>query len=104
MHSRSEEDHIKAVYALVRSGQSAGTKDIADRLGIKASSVTVMLKKLAEKRVDVVVANHADASLGRDDNDAALVTADGAEWVGVLPKAALADRILDAVAARLPPR
>ena len=49
MHSRSEEDHIKAVYALVRSGQSAGTKDIADRLGIKASSVTVMLKKLAEK-------------------------------------------------------
>jgi len=61
-------------------------------------------KKLAEKRVDVVVANHADASLGRDDNDAALVTAEGADWVGVLAKSALADRILDAVAARLPAR
>ncbi len=49
MASRSEEDHIKAVYALMRSGTSASTKDIAERLGIKASSVTVMLKKLAEK-------------------------------------------------------
>jgi len=51
MLTRSEEDHIKAVHALLGSGESASTKDIAERLGTKASSVTVMLKKLAEKGV-----------------------------------------------------
>lgn len=49
MLSRSEEDHLKAVYALLQDGDSAFTKDIAERLGTKASSVTDMLKKLAEK-------------------------------------------------------
>jgi DtxR family Mn-dependent transcriptional regulator len=49
MLSRSEEDHLKAVYGLLQDGASASTKDISDRLGIKASSVTVMLKKLAAK-------------------------------------------------------
>lgn len=49
MLSRSEEDHIKAVHTLLQGGAAAGTKDLADRLNIKASSVTVMLKKLAEK-------------------------------------------------------
>jgi DtxR family transcriptional regulator, Mn-dependent transcriptional regulator len=49
MLTRSEEDHIKAVYALIQDGDSAFTKDIAERLRTKASSVTDMLKKLAEK-------------------------------------------------------
>ena len=49
MLTRSEEDHIKAIHALLGSGKNASTKDIAERLGTKASSVTVMLKKLAEK-------------------------------------------------------
>ena len=49
MLTRSEEDHIKAVHALLQSGMSASTTDIAERVGTKASSVTVMLKKLAEK-------------------------------------------------------
>lgn len=49
MLSRSEEDHLKAVHRLLQDGTSAGTKDIAERLNIKASSVTVMLKKLAAK-------------------------------------------------------
>lgn len=49
MLSRSEEDHIKAVHSLNQTGENASTTDIAERLGIKASSVTVMLKKLAEK-------------------------------------------------------
>lgn len=49
MLSRSEEDHVKAVHALLQSGSTASTTDIAERLRIKASSVTVMLKKLAEK-------------------------------------------------------
>ena len=49
MLTRSEEDHIKAVYGLQQAGPSAFTKDIAERLSTKASSVTDMLKKLAEK-------------------------------------------------------
>lgn len=49
MLSRSEEDHLKAVYALLQDGDSAFTKDIAARLHTKASSVTDMLKKLADK-------------------------------------------------------
>jgi len=49
MLTRSEEDHLKAVYALLQDGDSAQTKDIAQRLRTKASSVTDMLKKLAEK-------------------------------------------------------
>lgn len=49
MLTRSEEDHIKAVHALLQDGATAGTKDLAAKLGIKASSVTVMLKKLADK-------------------------------------------------------
>lgn len=47
--TRSEEDHLKAIHALLPQGERAGTKDIAERLDIKASSVTVMLKKLAAK-------------------------------------------------------
>ena len=49
--SRSEEDHLKAVYALLQTSPSALTKDISERLQTKASSVTDMLKKLAEKKL-----------------------------------------------------
>lgn len=49
MLSRSEEDHIKAIHALVQGGVKASTKDLAEKLGIKASSVTVMVQRLAEK-------------------------------------------------------
>lgn len=48
MLTRSEEDHIKAVHALSAHGK-AFTKDIAERLHTKASSVTDMLKRLAGK-------------------------------------------------------
>lgn len=47
--TRSEEDHVKAVYALLQEGEAAFTKDIAERLRTKASSVTDMLKKLAAR-------------------------------------------------------
>jgi phosphopantothenoylcysteine decarboxylase/phosphopantothenate--cysteine ligase len=52
-------------------------------------------QKLAAKRVDLVVANHASDSFGRDDNRATLVEADKAEALGVLSKSDLGDRILD---------
>lgn len=55
--------------------------------------------KLQAKQVDMVVANHARDSFGRDDNRAFLVTHQAADALGVLSKLDLADRILDRVAA-----
>lgn len=47
--TRSEEDHLKAIHTLVTDGGRASTNAISERLNTKASSVTDMLKKLAEK-------------------------------------------------------
>lgn len=55
--------------------------------------------KLVAKRVDMVVANHAGDSFGRDDNRATIVTKDAAEPFGVMPKSELANKILDRAAA-----
>ncbi len=54
-------------------------------------------RKRTEKRVDLVVANDAAESFGREDNRATLVTAAGAEALPKLPKARLADIVLDRV-------
>jgi phosphopantothenoylcysteine decarboxylase/phosphopantothenate--cysteine ligase len=54
-------------------------------------------RKLAEKKVDLVVANSADDSFGREDDRAVLVTATGVEKLPVMRKAELADVILDRV-------
>jgi phosphopantothenoylcysteine decarboxylase/phosphopantothenate--cysteine ligase len=59
-------------------------------------------RKLAEKRVDLVVANEASVSFGRDDNVATLVEPGSTTALGRMPKTALADVILDRVAALLP--
>jgi phosphopantothenoylcysteine decarboxylase/phosphopantothenate--cysteine ligase len=59
-------------------------------------------RKLEEKRVDLVVANDAADSFGRDDNRATLVTAAGAEATPAMLKAALAGIVLDRVRALLP--
>jgi phosphopantothenoylcysteine decarboxylase/phosphopantothenate--cysteine ligase len=57
--------------------------------------------KLMKKRVDLVVANHARESLGRDDIRALLVSATDCEVIEQTSKEAAADRILGYVAARL---
>jgi len=54
-------------------------------------------KKLQQKRVDLIVANHASDGLGGDTNVATLVDAAGERALGKLPKHDLADRILDRV-------
>jgi len=56
-------------------------------------------RKLAEKRADLVVANEASESLGRDDARATLVSADRIEPLPPLPKAELADLLLERVRA-----
>jgi phosphopantothenoylcysteine decarboxylase/phosphopantothenate--cysteine ligase len=58
-------------------------------------------RKLAQKRVDLVVANEAGDSLSRDDNRATLVTEGSVEQLDVMPKGELADVILDRVRAAL---
>jgi phosphopantothenoylcysteine decarboxylase/phosphopantothenate--cysteine ligase len=58
-------------------------------------------RKLAQKRIDLVVANEAGDSLSRDDNRATLVTHGSVEQLDVMPKSELADVILDRVRAAL---
>jgi phosphopantothenoylcysteine decarboxylase / phosphopantothenate---cysteine ligase len=54
-------------------------------------------RKLIDKRVDLVVANEASASFGRDDNRAVLVTGDAADALPPASKAALSDVVWDRV-------
>lgn len=58
-------------------------------------------KKLAQKRVDLVVANAAHESLGHGDNRIALVDESGASPFVAAAKETLADLILDRVAATI---
>lgn len=49
MNTLAEENYLKTIYHLSMNDISAGTNQIAAQLNTKASSVTDMLKKLAEK-------------------------------------------------------
>jgi len=51
MHSVSEENYIKAIYHLQDDKNLVSTNEIAGRMNTKASSVTDMLKKLADKNL-----------------------------------------------------
>jgi len=58
-------------------------------------------EKLTKKRVDLVVANHAAESIGRDDIRITLVGPDSAVPFGPAPKAEAAERLLDWLVQRL---
>ena len=49
MRTSSEEDYLKAIYALSNNSDGASTNALANHLSMKASSITDMLKKLSEK-------------------------------------------------------
>jgi DtxR family transcriptional regulator, Mn-dependent transcriptional regulator len=52
MHTFTEENYLKAIYKLSEStAEEVTTNSIAERLSTKASTVTDMLKKLAEKKL-----------------------------------------------------
>lgn len=52
MFSQSEENYLKAIYALSTSvGTDVSTNLIAEKMATKASSVTDMIKKLSEKEL-----------------------------------------------------
>ena len=49
MRTSSEEDYLKAIYALSNNSDGASTNALANHLNMKASSITDMLKKLSDK-------------------------------------------------------
>ena len=51
MYSPSEENYIKTIYSLAPGNAAVSTTAIADKLQTKASSVTDMMQKLAEKQL-----------------------------------------------------
>jgi phosphopantothenoylcysteine decarboxylase/phosphopantothenate--cysteine ligase len=62
--------------------------------------ITYATEKLAKKKVDLIVANHANDGLGGDTNVATFVHAGGADALGKLTKTQLADKIWDWVSRR----
>ena len=50
MNTKSEEDYLKCLYHLKQGKKSVSTNEIANYLSMKPSSVSDMLKKLAEKK------------------------------------------------------
>jgi phosphopantothenoylcysteine decarboxylase/phosphopantothenate--cysteine ligase len=78
-------------------GFALGTED-------DGRAVVTARQKLADKRIDFVVSNHADESIGRDDIRAILVGPSDEEHVPLGPKSLLADRILARVAGELAAR
>ncbi len=49
MATRAVEDYLKAIYKLQQDGSRATTNALAERLGVRAASVTSMLQQLSEQ-------------------------------------------------------
>lgn len=81
-----------------RKGARPALVGFALETGTDAEVLAYATKKLAAKKVDLVVANAAHESLGRQDNRVAFVSRAGAEPFVSAPKPALADLLLDRVA------
>jgi phosphopantothenoylcysteine decarboxylase/phosphopantothenate--cysteine ligase len=83
----------------------AGTRPVLIGFAVETEGgqalISAAQRKLVDKRVDLVVANEASESFGRDDNRATLVASGGAELLPAMPKVALADMLLDRVRAFL---
>ncbi len=88
---------LLAEVGAARSGVRPVLIGFAVETDTDARIVELARRKLENKRVDLIVANHAQDSFGRDDNRATLVERDRATSLGVLPKQELADRLLDRV-------
>lgn len=77
-----------------RGATGAALVGFALETGEDSDVVGYARRKLVEKRVDMVVANRADESLGRDQNRVAFVTAEATTWLPEAEKSALAAWIL----------
>ena len=85
----------------MRRGKRPVLVGFAVETGTDTEIVARAREKLRKKRVDVVVANHAAESMGRDDNRVLLVGEGFADALPALPKAQVADRIVDWLATQL---
>jgi phosphopantothenoylcysteine decarboxylase/phosphopantothenate--cysteine ligase len=88
-------DILAEIGALRGSGKSPLLVGFAVETGDDASVIAYAQKKLAQKKVDLIVANPAQESFGKNDNRAIFVTAKKAEPLATMPKHALADLLLD---------
>jgi phosphopantothenoylcysteine decarboxylase/phosphopantothenate--cysteine ligase len=88
---------LLAEVGAARAGARPVLVGFAVETGGQEALVGYARKKLADKRVDLVVANEAGESFGRDDDRATLVTASGAEPLATMTKSALADVVLGRV-------
>jgi phosphopantothenoylcysteine decarboxylase/phosphopantothenate--cysteine ligase len=87
-----------------RRGKSPLLVGFAVETGTQSEMVRRARKKLVAKGVDVVIANHAGDSLGKDDNRILIVDERRVEALEVLPKAVVARRIVGWVEERLASR
>lgn len=95
---------VKNPDLLAEIGRSrTGTKPIlvgfALETGTDDEVIAYARRKLVEKRVHFIVANHASEALGTTTNRATLVTGEEAHPLGAMSKHELADEILDRVRA-----
>lgn len=58
MQSGPVEDYLKAIYELEEESGIAKTTLLADKLGIKAGTVTEMIKRLSKKRFPLIIYKH----------------------------------------------
>ncbi|HLV21554.1 MAG TPA: bifunctional phosphopantothenoylcysteine decarboxylase/phosphopantothenate--cysteine ligase CoaBC [Polyangiaceae bacterium] len=86
---------ILAEVGHARRGQHPVLIGFAVEADTDEAMINYARRKLDAKRVDLVVANLADDSFGRDDDRATLVAQDHIEPLDTMAKAALAERLLD---------
>lgn len=84
-----------------RTGKRPVLVGFAVETGDERALLDSARRKLAHKRVDLVVANLGQEAFGLDDDRATLVSAEAEQALPKLPKPELADKILDSVRARL---
>jgi phosphopantothenoylcysteine decarboxylase / phosphopantothenate---cysteine ligase len=96
-----ENPDILAEIGHARRGQLPVLVGFAVETGKDNEIIAYARRKLREKKVDFVVANHAHESMGRDDNRVLIVDAAEVEALDVMPKPDVADRILDRLRSRL---
>jgi phosphopantothenoylcysteine decarboxylase/phosphopantothenate--cysteine ligase len=92
---------VLAEVGAARRGKRPVLVGFAVETGTDAEIVARARAKLVNKRVDVVIANHAADSMGRDDNRVLIVEPHSTNVLPALPKAQVAEEILDWLAARL---
>lgn len=95
---------VKTPDILAEIGAARGARRLPALIGFAvetgddASIAAYATKKLAQKSVDLIVANAAQDSFGKDDNRAMLVGKDGVEALPTMSKRMLGDALLDRIA------